>query len=75
MKKLFLIWIFSGSLDSFSQVPDTCLPLREHSWSRTKVYRKPGFVVRQEYKDNVYLDDRKRMIKGSLVVYGYKLKK
>jgi len=33
MKKLLLIWIFSGSLDSFSQVPDTTVPLREYNWT------------------------------------------
>lgn len=34
MKKLFLILLFSGSLDSFSQVPDTSQPLRQFDASK-----------------------------------------
>lgn len=33
MKHLLLFFLFSGSLDSFSQVADTTQPLREFNWS------------------------------------------
>lgn len=90
MKRLFL---FSGSLDSFSQVEIKTLPGIHVIHSDTPapdtsratlivyydrgpaiVHTKPGFVVRQFDKDDVYLDDRKRVIKG-LEVWGYKIKK
>lgn len=38
------------------------------------LHTKPGFVVRQAYKDNVYLDDRKKVIKAPIEVYSFKLK-
>lgn len=102
MKKLFLIWIFSGSLDGFSQstakacykhqiayVGNNCYKCEEEARPDTLratlivyydrgpaiLHTKPGFVVRKEFKDNVYLDDKKRVIKSPLEVLTYKLKK
>lgn len=106
MKHLILIFLFSGSLDSFSQQLPGELPKSEYTLEVkpatgylvecckmiTKpdtlratlivyfdrgpaiLHTKPGFVVRQFGKDEVYLDDRKRVIKG-LEVLTYKLKK
>jgi hypothetical protein len=44
LKRLFLLWIFSGSLDGFSQVPDTTIPLSEYNWSQPKpsIYTYPS---------------------------------
>lgn len=38
------------------------------------LHTKNGFVVRQAYKDLIYLDDRKRVIKKPVEVLTYKLK-
>lgn len=112
MKHLLLFFLFSGSLDGFSQVPDTTQPLRQFGtkgWSiklpdsSIKVltmadfypkpkpdtlrctlivyydngpailHTKPGFVVRGERE--IYLDDRKRVIKAPWEVLTYKIKK
>ncbi len=37
------------------------------------LHTKPGFVVRQWAKDNVYLDDKKKVIKAPVVVYDYRV--
>lgn len=116
MKRLLLFILFSGSLDSFSQMPDTIQPLRQFDTTRWDspltspsidyglvqigsvkwnqpikpdtlratlivyydrgpaiLHTKPGFVVRGERE--VYLDDRKRVIKSPLEVFSYMLKK
>lgn len=39
------------------------------------LHTKPGFVVRQLGKEEVYLDDRLRVVKSPLEVLTYKLKK
>jgi hypothetical protein len=41
---------------------------------RSILHTMPGFVVRQEFKDNIYLDDRKRVVKKPVEVFSYKLK-
>lgn len=94
MKKLLLIWIFSGSLDGLCQdtlmkapdgihyiksavpKPDTlrCTLFVYYDRGPAIVHTKPGFVVMQDYKDNIYLDDRKKVIKSPLEVLTYKLK-
>lgn len=39
------------------------------------LHTKPGYVVRQWGEDEVYLDDKKRIVKSPLEVFSYKLKK
>jgi hypothetical protein len=110
MKKLLLLWIFSGSLDGFSQVdsvkihdqwlkgytitpgdglvagkliwndpqkPDTIRAtlIVYHDGEASIVHTKAGFVVFQYDKDEVYLDDKQRVIKYPLEVLTYKLKR
>jgi hypothetical protein len=115
MKHLLFLFIFSGSLDGFSQVVSTTQPLRQFDVTKLPIcyhntpdcrcnsgtvvqfgepapdtlratlivyydnspailHTKPGFVVRQTGKDEVYLDDRKKVIKN-LEVLTYKLKR
>jgi len=92
MKHLLLFFLFSGSLDSFSQAittsdsitwaypiyysPDTLRATLIVYYDRGPAFlhTKPGFVVRRWGKDDVYLDDRKKVIRN-LEVFSYKLKK
>jgi hypothetical protein len=98
MKKLLLLWIFSGSIDCFSQTeklylwpdgklsvlnPGAGLPLLPDTLRATLIvyydngpailHTKSGFVVRRS-RDEVYLDDKMKVIKAPWEVYGYKLK-
>jgi len=115
MKKLLLLWLFSGSLDCFCQ--DTIklinggylikknlytiekdsaviidpairrfvsIPQSDTIRATLIVYydngpailhTKPGFVVRQLNGSELYLDDKKKVIKAPLEVLTYKLKK
>lgn len=101
MKKLLLLFLFSGSLDAFSQdrpatvkdshwlrddyllevneltKPDTvrCTLIVYHDGRPSFVHTKAGYVVWQAFKDDVYLDEKKRVIKGNIVVLTYKVKK
>lgn len=111
MKHLLLLFLFSGSLSSFSQdtlkqgshvmrtnevkdydryvigevvpatrgvvKPDTlrCTLIVYYDSGPAILHTKPGFVVRQWNMDDVYLDDRKKIIKAPWEVYGYKIKK
>ena len=111
MKHLLLFFLFSGSLDSFSQSVDTTQPLRQfdadrwgisasdssvrilmkadfyqpdtlratlivyHDGAASLVHTMPGFVVRQYGKDEIYLDDRMRLVKSPMEVLSYKLKR
>lgn len=118
MKKLLLFFIFSGSMDSFSQVVDTTQPRQfdAYKWGVPVTYgslgekqlqsgyaewrlslpapdtiratlivyydrgpailhTKLGYVVRKWGEEDVYLDDKKRVVKSPLEVFSYKLKK
>lgn len=108
MKQLLLIFLFSGSLDGFSQdggsgkidLPtfppsrtgevkvidrlawvvksgtDTlrCTLIVYYDKGPAILHTKPGFVVRQFGKEEVYLDDKLRVVKSPLEVFSYKLK-
>lgn len=39
------------------------------------LHTKPGYVVRKLGEEEVYLDDKKRVVKSPLEVFSYKLKK
>lgn len=80
LKRLFLIFLFSGSLDSFSQdtvyhrTPDTlraiCLvTLFPNGISHARM----GYVVIAEGKEVVYLDCRKNALKLPQVGWGYRV--
>ncbi len=100
MKKLLLLWLFSCSLDGFSQVntdklylwPDGKYSVLDpgatykidtiratlivyHDGEASIVHTKAGFVVTQYGKDEIYLDDRQRVIKYPLEVLTYKLRR
>jgi len=108
MKHLLLFFLFSGSLDGFSQVfdlrdtlsgrlvtgviavadpsnPDTLRAtlIVYYDKGPAILHTKPGFVVRvlrtaigsERYYDEVYLDDKKRVVKAPWEVFSYKLKK
>ena len=113
MKHLLLFFLFSGSLDGFSQLPDTVqrqfdiskfgspitssskgaqtiqvgtvewrLPIKPDTLRCTLIvyydrgpaflHTKPGYVVRGEHE--VFLDDKKKIIKAPWEVLTYKLK-
>jgi hypothetical protein len=113
MKRLLLLWLFSGSLDGFSQADTGKIDLKAQGWKVTSasdgphllssrtvtwltpvattdtlratlivyydsgpaiLHTKPGFVVRQFAKEEIYLDDKKKVIKAPLEVLTYKLK-
>lgn len=108
MKHILLLWLFSCSLDGFSQAIDSTQYLRQYkAWKKegdtvyggcttgtswldpdtlrctmviyyengaSILHTKSGFVVRQLNKENIYLDDRRRVIKSPVAVWGYKLK-
>lgn len=119
MKHLLLVFLFSGSLDGFSQTVDTTQLLRQlnttmwgcpitsgsvgskqlqsgsverqlpvskpdtlratlivyYDRGPAILHTKPGFVVLRGGKEDVYLDDRKRVVKAPLEVFSYKLKR
>lgn len=80
MKKLLLLFFFSGSLDSFSQdtvnhrIPDTlrCTLIVYYDNGPAILHTKPGFVVIG--KSEIFLDDKKRVMKAPWEVLTYKLK-
>jgi len=57
-------------------IPDTLRAtlIVYHDSDNSIVHTMPGFVVREFVKDDVYLDDRKRLIKAPMEVLTYKLK-
>lgn len=98
IKHLILFWLFSSSLDGFTQQSEAVYPAGPSyiSWryvSRDTVFitsdtirctlivyydrgpailhTKPGFVVIQAGKKDIYLDDKKRLIKPPLKVDHY----
>lgn len=89
MKKLLLLWLFSCSLDCFCQdvvhsiytppddKPDTVRVtlIVYYDSGPAILHTKPGFVVKQYGKDDIYMDDKKKVIKAPLEVFSYKLKK
>jgi hypothetical protein len=119
MKHLLLVFLFSGSLEGFSQTTDTTLQLSQFDTSKwgspvtngslsskqvrsgsvewrlpvskpdtiratlivyydrgpAILHTKPGFVVMRFDKDDVYLDDKRRVVKAPFEVLTYKLKR
>lgn len=92
MKKLILLWLFSGSLDCFCQTsgtlvnsvyrepdltPDTIRATLIVYYDRGPaiLHTNPGYVVRKYGDEDVYLDDKKRIVKSPMEVFSYKLKK
>lgn len=86
MKRLLLIFLFSSFMDVFSQTvlkggdifkPDTLRVTLIVYYDRGPaiLHTKPGFVVRQLGKEEVYLDDKLRVVKSPLEVLTYKIKK
>jgi len=101
MKKLLLLWLFSGSLDCFCQTTSASkypiiattdsvirlMPMRTNPDTLRAtlivyydngpaiLHTKPGFVVRWWTGEELYLDDKKKVIKAPLEVLTYKLKK
>lgn len=79
MKHLLLIILFSGSLSTFSldtvshRTSDTlrCTLIVYYDNGPAILHTKPGFVVRGE----IFLDDRKKVIKAPWEVLTYKIKK
>jgi len=96
MKKLLLLWLFSGSFDCFCQNnPAPLIDLKAQGWiidktpdtirvtlivyqdkgSMNILHTKPGFVIRQYGKEDIFLDKNKVIIKSPLEVFSYKIKK
>lgn len=91
MKKLLLFFIFSGSLDCFCQTTGTIRPLFiepdlipdtlratlivYYDSGPAILHTKQGYVVRRWGEDEVYLDEKRRVVKSPLEVFSYKLKK
>ena len=92
MKHLLLFFLFSDSLNGFSQSvpmeyfrpkgpdtlvvkPDTlrCTLIVYYDNGPAILHTKPGFVVRGERE--VYLDDKKKVIKAPWEVLTYKIKR
>jgi hypothetical protein len=68
----------TGRLLIFNNSPDTTrATLFVYYGGNTSsiLHTKPGFVVRQVGKEEIYLDDRKTIIKTPLEVFSYKIKK
>jgi hypothetical protein len=82
MKKLFLIWIFSGSLDSFSQTdttwtirkikPDTLRAIILVTTSPNGIaHARMGYVVIADGRKPVYLTCDKKALKLPQVGWGW----